>query len=1605
MLNKQEKYRINIPQIQESPTLELSNTSINNKQNSSFDKQMDEDFGEEVIHQIEKVELEKYISHQKAIGHSNLDKSKLEILSMHSINNFNGKEQQQYTKQETRALNHKSSNVLPKHIARRNHMKPYQGQQISKQNTNMEWGKILVQHEESKSPDTRKSGFFQQKNDNTIHFAYLYASPLVVDLGGETKDDVFAEIGFREEFDQIENALKDDNTQIRYRYQLATIQNLSECLRQQPLGLHFSGHGLQNQKEKLKNIAPMNFHRTIQNKGDILVFEETDGGIAQFLYQDELKKILFQYKSDLKFVVVASCHSEMCGEVFKASGAEHVICIQQDKEVKDRSAITFSRAFYINVFSSRMTICEAYQNAVFLVEKEFGKNEAAIFKLKTQDNHQCDETFALMDNLLPGKIIPIIKKPKLLIIPSNITKWISRNMETYEIIQKLLFDGAKIVEVFGFSGVGKSAIITKVAIYLSERHIYNGGIIYVNCSGFEKVKDAFAYLIQKLNIHVGKNAKKLASLRKLGEKDLLNKISQFTFSTQKVLFIFDNIEQIVYNDRVKMVNSFNQLVCDRDNLQILFSTSLYVGGLERFVVKNLKSLNPRKSAQLFLAKIPSQEAKNQLLNITMMGKLEKMTKEYENNSRAVALLKLNASQAENLMKLRFCEDRCKKGTHNNDIEKCVLAYFEKHPMFHILTEPLSLCLAASQLHYLNIAQLYEKILNSKFLEEKDDALLINIIHSIQVANQQYDYSTELLFIIGQTPQGLSFSDISIIFKGKTDIDQAIQFLLDTSLLEVDNQSQCYNVQNFVAKFIEQQLYEQKDMKIKYNIRLASFYIEIINMMKQEVSDDEKDLQSLIHEFIYYEKNILACMTYLLSICFPQDDQLKKNSQQLTGKLQVLVANNEISNQFMKQLTLEVKSKFENKKSKRSKRKLMNSVSHSDITYLNIAVDKVLQKFVSQKSIKEQQNDYDTLWIEQIEELKVGYNQKDQEKLNLKKIQSNMSSLKGMKSYLTSNYNSSDSSDELSDEEKSGSLNGQSITSPNNQSVNQNFHKNAFANKNEITEQKTENQPQENLRQMVPRVSIGNLDDFIYSSILKKLSLQQKHSFPLIDEEELLPDPNSLIPMRSYSSNDYMSKVTDDKNQVTQQIKKAFEQNLSNSRGNLKVDENEEQKIQTTLGTSNAGINSVLSQYIGHELKKMSDKVTDQEKAKYKKTLSKFKLFDKMIQVKPSEALAKFFSNQIKAWSNEDGVSKNQEKSIDTENIQINETSVANQIIMLRHQRLFQKTKQQKSQKSQNNINLDQTLGNLQSQISNNQLLSPKAAASSSQKENNQDSDENDHQLTDEELQHNMILGYCQTLLFHYLSIQTLNNTDPHELQKLNTKYHIDDMGPIFKSNIELLMVYSLLSRGKVESASVYLEGIAKTFREEKCIRGLGIFNFFMSYIFQNLKVRNHTQMMKTCLKASNYLQKGVLYFKKCNDQQGICYCNNLRKTIEIKINRGQVLLGDSKTNLENSMNASSQDDSPRSIRSEFEQISDSSFQFSKLRSMMTIGIENQINEQEISRFELVKDEPSLNLLLNLVSIGGSQSNKINLNKFHSEYFKSAPVSPRNSMLRLNLEKI
>ena len=77
-----------------------------------------------------------------------------------------------------------------------------------------------------------------------------------------------------------------------------------------------------------------------------------------------------------------------------------------------------------------------------------------------------------------------------MILPPTIKDWIPRNKEMFDIIEKLQNNEISILEIFGISGVGKSALVSKVTNFLADRGIYKGGIIYSNFSQISNLRDA-----------------------------------------------------------------------------------------------------------------------------------------------------------------------------------------------------------------------------------------------------------------------------------------------------------------------------------------------------------------------------------------------------------------------------------------------------------------------------------------------------------------------------------------------------------------------------------------------------------------------------------------------------------------------------------------------------------------------------------------------------------------------------------------------------------------------------------------------------------------------------------------------------------------------------------------------------------------------------------------------------------------------------------------------------------------------------------------------------------------------------------------------------------
>lgn len=97
---------------------------------------------------------------------------------------------------------------------------------------------------------------------------------------------VLPPIGFAEEFQQIKESIEEKKIEFNYTYYVANPKNLQACLRENPVGLHFSGHGFQN-TEALYQGDQKGWLK-YKGKGDVLIFENENGS-SEFFFTTDLQ--------------------------------------------------------------------------------------------------------------------------------------------------------------------------------------------------------------------------------------------------------------------------------------------------------------------------------------------------------------------------------------------------------------------------------------------------------------------------------------------------------------------------------------------------------------------------------------------------------------------------------------------------------------------------------------------------------------------------------------------------------------------------------------------------------------------------------------------------------------------------------------------------------------------------------------------------------------------------------------------------------------------------------------------------------------------------------------------------------------------------------------------------------------------------------------------------------------------------------------------------------------------------------------------------------------------------------------------------------------------
>lgn len=166
----------------------------------------------------------------------------------------------------------------------------------------------------------------------------LFSAPLVFkDGSGNLRP--FPKLNFDIERELIWQCMKEASRDIELWFDNATPDRLLAAVSKRCRCLHYSGHG----------------HK------DYLPFEDGKGG-PKWLPVDEIKNLICRDGTvPFRFVFVSACFSGLAGQTFASAGVPHVVCCQQDYELKDAAALAFTRQFYLSLAVGN-TVREAFEH-------------------------------------------------------------------------------------------------------------------------------------------------------------------------------------------------------------------------------------------------------------------------------------------------------------------------------------------------------------------------------------------------------------------------------------------------------------------------------------------------------------------------------------------------------------------------------------------------------------------------------------------------------------------------------------------------------------------------------------------------------------------------------------------------------------------------------------------------------------------------------------------------------------------------------------------------------------------------------------------------------------------------------------------------------------------------------------------------------------------------------------------------------------------------------------------------------------------------------------------------------------------------------------------
>ena len=274
---------------------------------------------------------------------------------------------------------------------------------------------------------------------------------------------------------------KEAQRDICVSFDFATTDTLRTAVTLGCRALHFSGHGHPN----------------------CLNFEDGRSGL-QLVTVTKLRELCQAGVLSLDFVFVSACYSKLAGEAFADAGVPHVVCVNVDAQLLDTAAVAFTRAFYLSLAVGN-TVSQAFE-----IGKQAVKSSPRIpnstvegdkFVLLPEDKpHDSPVFIADIVSSWPPKtrknVIPLLQRspPDSSHLPQPPEDFEGREIDMHRTINNL--SAKRMVTLIGDEGIGKTAVAAAVSQYISERSMFEDGVVYVRLVNVQ-THDSFLSTLQQ----------------------------------------------------------------------------------------------------------------------------------------------------------------------------------------------------------------------------------------------------------------------------------------------------------------------------------------------------------------------------------------------------------------------------------------------------------------------------------------------------------------------------------------------------------------------------------------------------------------------------------------------------------------------------------------------------------------------------------------------------------------------------------------------------------------------------------------------------------------------------------------------------------------------------------------------------------------------------------------------------------------------------------------------------------------------------------------------------------------------------------------------------